>query len=218
MVRFDWQYLARCGHSTRYGAEGFSMSKTIGTMDAFSVLRAAVRKDMASAVIADSVRDIAHKYARQGGSKPLLDSLIVDCKMGASGKARTLTKGSLVACVYASLCFIQENGPKSLARDAKREDRDEIAQSFADGVVSTFAAAIEAGAIDRKAKAELKKAEAAADAVVIASTTETASAEPVADETNWKSLYLAALAENEALKLQLSTLTENKAKKAKKAA
>jgi hypothetical protein len=193
------------------------MSKTIGTMDAFSVLRAAVRKDMASSVIADSVRDVAYKYARQGGSKPLLDSLIVDCKTGPSGKVRTLPKGTLVACVYASLVFIQENGPKSLARDAKRDDRDEISQAFADGVAASFAASIEAGAIERKAKAEAKKAEAAADAVVTLSTEASAEPEPVAEETNWKAMYLAALAENEALRVQIATLSAKKAKQQKSA-
>lgn len=190
------------------------MSKTIGTMDAFSVLRAAVRKDMASAVIADSVRDVAYKYARQGGSKPLLDSLIVDCKTAASGRARTLVKGSLAACVYASLVYVQEQGPKSPARDAKRDDREAIAQTFADGVVASFTAAIEAGAIERKAKADAKKAEAAADAVVTASTTAEPEPEPVSDETNWKALYLSALAENEALKAQLAALAVREERKA----
>jgi hypothetical protein len=203
------------------------MSNAIGQTSFASVIRAAVRKDMAEACLVDAIRDAAHKYARQGGAKPLLDSLVTDVTTSANGKKRTPADGTVSACVLAALLRILKDGPLSGARDTKAENREELAVSFAETVAQEFYSAVVDGQSARKAKAEKAKADKKATAEAIAETasnsdTAETPSEAKAEETpaeDYKALYFAALAEIEALKAVNASQAEKLAKRpAKKAA
>lgn len=180
-----------------------------------SVIRAAVRKDLACLELSAAVKDAACKYARQGGAKPLLDALVMDCSTSPSGKPRTPAKGTVTACVLAALQTILEQGPKSLARDPKHVERDEVADSFAQTVGIAFDLAVIDGSNARKAVAAAKRAEKDADtgtgtgtATGTASATAETASEGTDTGTDYKALYLAALAENTQLKAQIEGLQQ----------
>jgi hypothetical protein len=180
-----------------------------------SVIRAAVRKDLACLELSAAVKDAACKYARQGGAKPLLDALVIDCTTSPSGKARTPAKGTVTACVLTALQTILEQGPKSLARDPKHEERDAIADAFAQTIGTAFDLAVIDGSNARKAATAAKKAEKEETATT-ATGTASDTAETATDATgtatdagtDYKALYLAALAENTRLKAQIEGLQQ----------
>lgn len=145
-------------------------TKSANKVGYVAVLCAAVHKNEAPALHADSVRDAASDYAKNAGAKNKLSSIAAACVTTPAGKARTPAAGTLAHSIAAAIKHIADTAAAAGARpDAGSiEEREAAAAVYAASVRELFVSGVDGAAAARKAAAAVKAADkkAAAAAAV----------------------------------------------------